>query len=318
MMVNRQSIALIAMLTLAAPAARTSEIVDAKSTATPVRLHQSSPEELGRCYSQSARKSGSEGSVKVTVTVGADGSVTRLMFPSGIETWQEETARCVINLLSFDPATKNGTSVPSDVIVPINFSLAQTPDITPPRLLPPPSERIGKCYAWSARRSGSEGRLIVVVTVEADGRISGFKLPAGVNRWQEETANCVMELLKFEPATMDGVAVAASAQVPIDFALIGAEKLTYPTLASTETELEEAYRACYPADELATAQPKYRATISPTGKATKVTLVESAGIESIDQAGICVMKMLRFHPARRGKEAIQSTAIMPIVLRPPK
>lgn len=171
---------------------------------------------------------------------------------------------------------------------------------------------------WTSGSSGSEGRVLVHATIGPDGKVGQYRLSPGVESWQVETAKCVMELMRFEPATKNGSPVSAEAKIPLNLSLIGSEELTMPKLASSELEVEDAYRACYPADELAIAEPRYRVTLSKLGKVTKVELVESAGLDSLDQAGICMLKRLSFQAARRGREPVQSTAIMPILLRPPR
>ena len=284
----------------------------------PAKLHQSSPEEMGRCYAASARQAGSEGRIAITATIEPDGSVGAVKLPPGIETWQEETALCVVKLLRFDAAVKDGVATRSQVVIPLNFSLPDEPVVVPPTTQATSSEEISKCYSQTARRAGEEGRLLVTATIEADGSLGQYELPAGVEPWQAETAKCVLGVLKFQPGTVDGVPVAARATFPIIFALIGNPPIQFIKLVSTEAEFDEANRACYPPDLNVSATPKYRTTVSRLGKATKVEVVESSGNKKLDEAGICLLKRLKFQPAMAGDEKIVITSVFPVPLSPPK
>lgn len=284
----------------------------------PAKLHQGSPEELGRCYTPTARRSGSEGKIEIIATIEPDGSVGEVKFPSGIEPWQEEAAQCVMKLLRFDAAVKDGVATRSQVVIPLSFDLQDEPVLEPPRIQATSSEQIGKCYARSARRSGQEGRVFVTVTIEPDGSLGHFDLPTGIEAWQDETARCVLGVLKFLPGTRDGIPVAAQATLPISFSLIGSPPIQYPKLVSTASEIEVANRICYPPDLSAQAVPQYRVTISRAGKATKIKVVESTGDERLDEAGICLLKLLKFQPAMRGEEKDESTSVFPVPLNPPK
>ena len=190
--------------------------------------------------------------------------------------------------------------------------------ISPPKIQKGSSGKVGNCYSLYARRTGRQGLLHVVATIEPDGHVSQIEMPPGIDSWQEETARCVMGVLKFEPGTRDGVPVAAKVQVPLNFALEDSEKISILKVASTKPEIEDAYRKCYPPDAFALAEPKYRVTVNAKGKATKIELVESVGDAALDQAGVCMLESVTFQPTMQGKHPVESTAILPVTLRPPK
>jgi outer membrane biosynthesis protein TonB len=193
--------------------------------------------------------------------------------------------------------------------------------ITAPKILartPAQESDIRNCYVFSARRQGAQGRTVVEATIGTDGLVSRYELAPGIEPWQVKTAECVIGVLRFEPAKRNGTPVEAVASVPLSFSLDGSEPLSLPKVMTPAAEIEEIYRACYPADQLAIAKPQYRVALSAYGKAKRIDLVESTGVESLDQAGVCVLQKLEFEPARRGKSATEVTAIMPILLRPPK
>ncbi len=177
-----------------------------------------------------------------------------------------------------------------------------------------------RCYSPRARRTGSEGRTLVVVRIEADGSIGDMVFSPGIEPWQEETARCVLGLAKFTPGKRGGVPVVSEAQVPIHFFLDtgpgDAPTLTTPQLVSTAAEIEDACRACYPPDSLSIAEPQYRVTFSERGKATDIALVGSSGDEALDRAGRCMIENLRFEPTKRDGVRVRSTVTMPILMRP--
>jgi hypothetical protein len=159
---------------------------------------------------------------------------------------------------------------------------------------------------------------MVQATVGTDGRIRSHELTPGVEPWQAKTAECVMPLLRFEPAMKDGSPTEAVVSLPLVFSFRGSDPVTLPTMTTPAPETEEIYRACYPPDQLAIAEPRYRVALSRAGKARKIEIVESTGLESLDQAGVCVLERLQFEPARHKNVAIETSAIIPIRLRPPK
>ena len=193
--------------------------------------------------------------------------------------------------------------------------------ITPPKLLtstPAQQSAIDNCYAYLARRRGFEGRLMVKAIIGTDGRVIGHELNQGVEPWQAKSAECVLGVLRFEPATRNGVPVEAETTVPVNFSFEGSSRASLPKISTPRTEFEAIIQQCYPRDEAAIEEINYRVTIAATGRARNIELVESSGIASLDHAGRCVLESLAFEPARRGNTAVESTAVIPILLRPPK
>jgi outer membrane biosynthesis protein TonB len=200
-------------------------------------------------------------------------------------------------------------------------ALSDPAQITPPELLELTAAQrasISNCYAFSARRHGYAGRVMVKATIGTDGRVIGHELKQGVEPWQAKSAECVLGVLRFKPATRNGVPVEAEAKVPVAFNLEGSAPAALPQVVTPPTEFEGIIRRCYPPDEAAIQEISYRVTIAASGKARKIELVESSGVASLDQAGRCILESLTYEPARRGKTAIESTAVMPVQLRPPK
>lgn len=280
------------------------------------KLEPLSAAQVEQCVPSDTRPSARQETLLVAVTVSPDGKADNLRFPANVEPWQEASARCIMGLLEFSPAMHDGVPVAADVSVPIDFRLPSAPRIVPPRMHHEKPEVFTDCYARSARRAGAEGRVEVELTVGPDGRVRDYQLPAGIERWQEVTARCVIERLSFEPATRDGVPFAAKLRFPLNFSIEGFDPLTLARLAASDDELDAAVRSCYPGDRQEIASPKYRVTVNVRGWPSQVMLVESSGDKKLDAAGACVLKKVRYEPARRGERPVMSTLLVPVTLRP--
>ncbi len=79
---------------------------------------------------------------------------------------------------------------------------------------------VDACYPAASRRLGEEGRVAVLVQVDAYGRAGAFGVAesSGFDRLDAAIA-CVMRRLEFNPARRDGAAVEASVLLPIVFRL---------------------------------------------------------------------------------------------------
>jgi TonB family protein len=77
-------------------------------------------------YPQEAKERGLEGTVYVTFTVDATGEVSRPEVSEGVHyLLNEEAMRFVSAMPTWAPASKNGTPIDSNFIMPITFSLKQ-------------------------------------------------------------------------------------------------------------------------------------------------------------------------------------------------
>jgi hypothetical protein len=190
--------------------------------------------------------------------------------------------------------------------------------VVPPRLDRGKLADLSDCYAISARRAGAEGEIRIMLTVGTDGYVSEYELPAGIERWQEVTADCVVPRLRYVPATRDGVPFAATISFSLAFALEGSDPLTLAKLTASEGEIEEALRSCYPPDRKETATSEYRVTVNVRGWPSQVMLVKSSGDKKLDKAGACVLKKVRYEPAKRGERPVMSTLLVPLTVRPPR
>jgi outer membrane biosynthesis protein TonB len=319
----RRAVTVLALFLFVQPALASESSPQAVAADSKPKLPFVKASQFEACLPKERPASAGAEKVVVVATVSPEGKAGNLRFPADIEPWQKAVAECVMGMADFEPATRDGLPVAAEVSLPINFSYsagssANKSNVVPPRLKPGDSERLSSCYARSARLAGAEGQVEVLLTVGTDGRVSDYQLPAGIERWQEVTSRCVVEQLTFEPATRDGVPFAAKTKFPINFSLEGNDPLTLAKLVASEGELAKVTQVCYPAGKQETANPEYRVTVNVRGWPSQVMLVKSSGDRELDAAGACVLKRLRYEPAKRGERPVMSTLLVPITLRPPK
>jgi protein TonB len=104
----------------------------------------------------------------------------------------------------------------------------QTParqvQITPPSLRAKGDRiqaAIDACYPSASRRLSEEGRVVVTVTVGADGKAGTTTVTqsSGFPRLDSAASQCVLRRLPFNPGKRDGQAVESQASLPIVFKL---------------------------------------------------------------------------------------------------
>lgn len=95
--------------------------------------------------------------------------------------------------------------------------------ITPPRLKGRADRimaAINACYPSASRRLSEEGRVVVTITIGADGRVGAMNVAQGSGFERlDGAAECVIRKLPFDPGKRDGVPVEAQATLPIVFKL---------------------------------------------------------------------------------------------------
>ena len=95
--------------------------------------------------------------------------------------------------------------------------------ITPPRMKARGDRilaAINACYPSASRRLSEEGRVLVTITIGADGKVGamGVSQSSGFERL-DGAAECVVRRLPFDPGKRDGQPVEAQATLPIVFKL---------------------------------------------------------------------------------------------------
>ena len=102
---------------------------------------------------------------------------------------------------------------------------ARQVQITPPRIKAKGdriSAAINACYPSASRRLSEEGRVVVIITIGADGKAGAMRVSQGSGFARlDGAAECVIRRLPFDPGKRDGQPVEAQATLPIVFKLEG-------------------------------------------------------------------------------------------------
>jgi len=270
------------------------------------------------CFRLHSREGEVTGEAKVTVSVDADGHVTGAVTEPGTPEPLAAAAQCVAVTMKFEPALKDGQPVAGKVAIAVGFPM-------PPQLRQDLQRAIAYCQPaiqpLVSLNSAYEGKLDLLVKVGKDGRVVETILPEGVLPWMEEAARCLKERLDFFPARLNLEAVESWVLVPVDFNLSRNPhervRLDAPTVRSSDGQILDAYRQCYPAGRSDQVKINYRITVTDGGRVRKAEVVATSGDDSLDAAGICILQRLIFVPARRNGVNVESTLTWPILVRPP-
>ncbi|MCJ7557798.1 MAG: energy transducer TonB [Gammaproteobacteria bacterium] len=161
----------------------------------------------------------------------------------------------------------------------------------------------------------------MTVTISAEGLITRVEVPPGAAPWMATVAKCVTSKMAFEPGKRDGRPVEAHGTLPIRlfFKDVNGQplKITRPVVTSSADEIIEIYRRCYPTGLDVQSRVVFQVTITKEGSVQAPELLESSGNHQIDEAGLCILRELRFRPAKRGATPTSSTLTWPILVRPP-
>ena len=270
------------------------------------------------CYAMHSRGGVVAGEVEVTIMVDAKGHVTGASSPAGTEERLAAAAQCVAVTMHYTPATLDGEPVAGKVTLAVGFP-------NPPSLREPARKAIEYCQPaidpLATLNNAYEGELDLLVRVGEDGRVIETKLPDGVLPWMEKAASCVAGRLAFFPARLHLIAVESWAVVPVDFNLTTdpheRARLEAPTVRSGEEQILDAYRKCYPPGRNDEQLINYRITITDGGRVRKAEVIRSSGDDTLDQAGVCILRSLVFVPARRNGQNVEATVSWPMLVRPP-
>ena len=74
-------------------------------------------------------------------------------------------------------------------------------------------------YPESARKEGIEGKVFIVATVDADGKVINTEIKKSVNSELDAAAVKAVEMTAFTPAEKNGKKVKATVTIPIQFKL---------------------------------------------------------------------------------------------------
>ena len=189
-------------------------------------------------YPQVARREGWEGTVVLRITIGAGGGVEHIktQTSSGFPALDESAARSV-KTWRFDPARDGEFRIATVVDLPIRFDLEEygiqfsrkkpEPEPEPAREKKPArlvkSER--PPYPEAARRQGSEGTVVLRITINAGGDVEKVTIheSSGFPALDESAAQSV-KTWQFDPAKDGDDPISSAIDLPIRFDLEEYEK----------------------------------------------------------------------------------------------
>lgn len=220
------------------------------------------------------------------------------------------------------PALFGLAVLPLLVAVAMPAAADDPPGVTPPKMLKEPHPRVlANCYPPVSRQAGAEGRVIIQVTVTEGGRLTDVEVPPGSEPWLLEAAECIVTKLSFAPAMMGDQPVRSRVRIPINLAMENYDgsspAMTHARVISSREELIEIYRQCYPAGSTAVAEISYTATIGRKGSVMEPAVVDAGADPVLVEAGLCILRKMRFEPSRRDGKPLTSKIAFPIVVGPP-
>ncbi len=287
------------------------------------------------CFNKFSNTGPLTGSTEIVVTVNAQGQATAVATPPGTEPRLAAAAQCAGATLRYVPALKDGLAVDDQLVLPVQF-----PSL--PMVRGDLRRVINYCHAplteaeirlgtrspgeldariGAADPKALEGSVNLIARVGKDGKIKEHQLPPGVLPWMVDAVACVVERLEFYPARLHTTLVDSWVLLPLHFGLTEVQhmeaEIAPPSLRSDDESIIAAYRKCYPAGQTAMVTIGYRITVARSGHVRRAELLESSGNQSLDDAGICILRNLTFRAARRNGRAVESTLNWPILVRPP-
>ena len=144
--------------------------------------------------------------------------------PPPVDVPPPEVPPPLIELPTFEGPT---TAITARVVESTPRPASATPPrqvaITPPRMKARGDRvmaAINACYPSASRRLSEEGRVLVTITIGADGKVGALRVSqsSGFERL-DGAAECVVRRLPFDPGKRDGQPVEAQATLPIVFKL---------------------------------------------------------------------------------------------------
>jgi TonB family protein len=295
----------------------------------PRSLH-SPPGDFSACRVVGSADFGSPKEVNASISLDESGKVETIKVPERSPAWLVELADCVAKRLEFDPEVRAGKVAKSQGQLQLiverlpaglanEFGVARIGDfITPPRFRSGTGDAVSRCIPRDAP-SDRVSRFVITATVAADGNITATGLPVGAQRWMEDTAQCFAKTLNLLPGTRNGEPVEAKVSIPLVLNNDGSSGALTPARPPSDREqVESAYRACYPQDQLATGSVFFNFDVTVDGEVSRAKIVRGSGDPVLDKAAECILPRLRFEPSKHGDKAVQSNITWELPVRPPR
>ncbi len=150
-------------------------------------------------YPEAARKNGVEGTLKATMTLGEGGKIRDLQILQGLPHGVEEAIVKGLQQLYFQPAKKDGRSVP--IKMNFDFVVAAVYDendknVNKPKIVEKPAPAYPEKYAAEKLK----GKVVVLILFFADGKSKILGLSSTMPREFDYAAAEAAAKIRFQPA----------------------------------------------------------------------------------------------------------------------
>lgn len=166
-----------------------------------------SPKGTDDCFPRGTPRQPGAAQFVVQLTVQPDGSISEVTLSDGSEPWQEATARCVLERLTFRPGSRDGVLVSTRISQPISAAAAAG-RISGPELRSTEREieaAYRACYPSDMMSVGSAHYLF---DLAINGEVSNPEvIKSSGDARLDEAGACILANLKFRPMKLGGRAM---------------------------------------------------------------------------------------------------------------
>lgn len=168
------------------------------------------PESTWDCFPREFARRGNVARFVVSLTILPDGQVTNVTIPVGGESWQEETAHCVLGRIAFIPGTLDGVPVAAEASLPIVYSV-ESGAVFKPEL------RSSDDQIEAAYRACYPPDLVATTSafyrfdIAPNGKVANPNVYKGTGDPRlDEAGVCILNRLEFTPLKQNGRAIRSS------------------------------------------------------------------------------------------------------------
>lgn len=150
-------------------------------------------------YPETAKRNGVEGTVKISLTLGADGQIKDVQLISGLPFGVSERAIAAAQNIKFIPAQKDGkpVSVPMTITFEISLTYKESnKDVIKPKITAMPAP----VYPEKYRADKLKGKARVRIEFSSDGTLKVLDVSSAMSKEFAEAALEAAKQIKFEPA----------------------------------------------------------------------------------------------------------------------
>ena len=167
-------------------------------------------------YPEAARKNGVEGTLKFTLTLGADGKVRDITVQQGLPFGVTEAIAKGLGQLSFRPAKRGGQPVDVKMFFDYIISTVYGEDdknVSKPKII----EKPNVVYPPSQKAEGRKDKVQVQVMFYNDGTLKVVGVSSSMPKEFDKAAVEAAQNIKFEPAVHKKSKKAVSQQLTIEY-----------------------------------------------------------------------------------------------------